>query len=169
MDGITTYRVNYIPYCPRELGRPGSFKRTNDVDFSCAPFDGMTTYRGEFWCKPIVRVQSLKPAARGAFSDAPFADRTTYKNDFPAFHFDKNCGSEPCMPQCFGQCPSPMLFCANTDACTEPTQTQPPPQKPSNGSGDMPMPSGGGCCVSDSAPPCCPIVDKEVMEMEGEA
>lgn len=47
MEGVTTYRVNYIPYCSREYDyakQPPAKKQVNP-GFSCAPMEGVSTYR----------------------------------------------------------------------------------------------------------------------------
>jgi hypothetical protein len=165
MEGKTTYRTAYIPFCPKEYkyAKQPIMSKTSGGDFSCAPFAGMSTYRGDYWPKPIIRVASLKPTVRGAFSDAPFADRTTYRNDYNPFHFNNTC--EPCVPaQIYNQVyPGPM-YCCEGDSTADKVPQEDCPQgyvPPMRSCSDRPL----GPCPACPEPACSNGICADQQEM----
>lgn len=47
LDGKTTYKMSFIPYCPREYryAKQPTAKHFENSEMSCAPIDGLSTYR----------------------------------------------------------------------------------------------------------------------------
>jgi len=91
MDGITTYRSTFIPFCPREykFAKQPYANKLMSGDFSCKPFEGISTYRVDYWPKPINKQASLKPNVKPRFSDAKMDGCSTYRYDFNPFTFEK--------------------------------------------------------------------------------
>jgi len=96
MEDRTTYRSAFTPFCPREykFAKQPYANKLQGGDFSCRPFEGVSTYRNNFWEKPIIKTDSLKPRTRPRFSDAKFDGHSTYRNDYNPFTFGN------CEPNC---------------------------------------------------------------------